>query len=464
MTVLSATTIDSPYLSYSYSYPHKTAYRKLPEPVATRDAWKDEKVDSLFLYMHIPFCEMRCGFCNLFTMTNAGDALESSYLRALELQAKTVSDELAATGKKLGIARVAIGGGTPTFLSTDDLEKLLDIANAVYDVDFHSVPCSVETSPMTSEDEKLDMLKHRGVSRISIGIQSFVDDEVRAVGRSQSQIQVHAALQRIAIRNFSTFNIDLIYGIPGQTETSFLYSLKEALKYEPEELYLYPLYVRPLTGLGKRQVDFEKGQRGPGRTSDLMPDVCDSEADLRLSLYRRGREYLLEHGYVQNSMRMFRSAKSTCDPGPIYCCQTDGMIGIGCGSRSYTQSLHYSDKYAVTASSTRHLIEQFVNRDAQSFRTIGYGIELDDEEQKRRYIIQSLLQADGLNLSEYRERFTTDALNEFEELSAYCDRGWFDIDAQKMIITASGLELSDALGVSFYSQNVQQLMSEYQLT
>lgn len=484
MTVLSQTRIQTPYLSYSYSYPHKTAYRPLSAPISIRDAWKNESISSLFLYMHIPFCEMRCGFCNLFTMTNASSDLESAYLDALARQANAVNEELTAIGtgassngvssngaSSIGVssigtgsigakniassisaprfARVAIGGGTPTFLSTDHLSTLLGIAESVFSVDFKKVPCSIETSPLTSESDKLEMLKQRGISRVSIGIQSFIDSEVKAVGRSQTSQQVHSALERIKSNQFPVLNIDLIYGIPEQTTESWLYSLIEAVKYQPEEIYLYPLYVRPLTGLARQQ------------SSNVQENF--PENDHRLGLYRVGREFLLANGYEQCSMRMFRLAKNANDAGPVYCCQTDGMVGIGCGSRSYTKTLHYSDQYAVTAKPIKNLIEEFAARDADSFRVASHGIELNIDEQKRRLVIQSLLQTEGLDFEMYRRRFGCDALSDFEDLSLYLREGYFEFQQNRMVITPSGLELSDSLGVKLYSSTVQHRMSEYQL-
>src|SRR6476659_2874063 len=116
----------SPYLGYSYAYPHKTAYRPLDPPVPLRDLWAGEDREALFLYAHVPFCEMRCGFCNLFTMTHPGTNLIAAYLDALARQAEAVA---AALGGSARFARLAFGGGTPTFLSVAELVRLFGILN-----------------------------------------------------------------------------------------------------------------------------------------------------------------------------------------------------------------------------------------------------------------------------------------------------------------------------------------------
>ena len=104
---------QSPYVSYAYSYPHKTAYRPFDVPVRLEDAWASENKESLFLYLHVPFCEMRCGFCNLFTTANPNENMIAVYLDALKRQAGEVR---RALGDGVRFTRMAIGGGTPTFL------------------------------------------------------------------------------------------------------------------------------------------------------------------------------------------------------------------------------------------------------------------------------------------------------------------------------------------------------------
>ncbi|MEV7452902.1 coproporphyrinogen III oxidase family protein, partial [Streptomyces nigra] len=116
-----------PYQHYVYAYPHKTAYRPLPDRPSLTSLWAREDKSALSLYLHIPFCEVRCGFCNLFTRIGAPDGLTGAYLDALERQATAVRDALG-DGDGTRFATAAFGGGTPTFLSARDLTRLCDIA------------------------------------------------------------------------------------------------------------------------------------------------------------------------------------------------------------------------------------------------------------------------------------------------------------------------------------------------
>ncbi|MFI0710111.1 STM4012 family radical SAM protein [Streptomyces inhibens] len=439
----------SPYESYVYAYPHKTAYRRRPDRPALRDLWATEPQDALSLYLHIPFCEVRCGFCNLFTRIGAPGDMTSAYLDALERQAVTVRDALHTDAR---FAAAAFGGGTPTFLSAAELARLCDIAELRMGAELRTVPLSVETSPSTATADRLGVLAERGATRISIGVQTFVEAEARAAVRPQRPAEVAAALDRIRESGVPVLNIDLIYGIDGQTERSWQRSLDTALSWRPEELYLYPLYVRPLTGLGRKEA--------------AAPDPeWDAQ---RLRLYRYGRDHLLAAGYEQVSMRMFRrrdAATPTAD-GADHTCQTDGMIGLGCGARSYTSALHYSFDYAVGMTRIRSIIDDYLSRPAADFAHAEFGWEMTGDEARRRHLLQSVLQAEGLAVADYRARFGGSPADDFPaELARCAERGWLDDSAAPELLRLSpeGLAHSDALGPMLFSPAVRSRMAAYDL-
>ncbi|MEU5217507.1 STM4012 family radical SAM protein [Streptomyces sp. NPDC020807] len=443
-------TAPRPYRSYVYAYPHKTAYRALPERPELAALWADEPKDALSLYAHIPFCEVRCGFCNLFTRIGAPDELTTRYLDALDRQATAVREALGDRGP-VRFATAAFGGGTPTFLTAAELERLCDIAEKRMGADLRAVPLSVETSPSTATADRLAVLAERGATRLSIGVQSFVEAEARAAVRPQRRADVEAALGRIRDTCVPVLNIDLIYGIDGQTERSWRSSLDAALAWRPEELYLYPLYVRPLTGLGRIQ----------------DPAAADREWDeQRLRLYRYGRDHLLAHGYEQVSMRMFRRADAGPSGPDDYACQTDGMIGLGCGARSYTSALHYSFDYAVDMRKIRTIIDTYTETGPEEFARAHHGFATTGAEARRRHLLQSLLQAEGMPLAGYEERFGSSPFADFgPELARFEEYGWLDADAPAGLLRLSpeGLAYSDGLGPELFSPVVRAAMAAYEL-
>lgn len=432
---------STPYTSYTYAYPHKTAYRAFERPLPLHEIWQDADRQAPFLYLHVPFCEMRCGFCNLFTTINPATDFVEGFLRTLKQEAEQVRAELGP----VEVARMAIGGGTPTYLEAGQLERLFDIAEGLFGISPGVVPLSVETSPLTATPDRLQILKDHGADRISIGVQSFLEDEVHGAGRAQKTSTVHHALTSIRTLNFANLNIDLIYGLPGQTVTSWLESLRAALVYQPEELYLYPLYVRPLTGL-----DRTKERTG-----------YNKDEDIRLACYQAARDLLLEVGYQQVSMRMFQSKRATIQSGPIYCVQDDGMIGLGCGARSYTRSHHYSNEYAVSARGVKAILAEYIATPATAFASARFGFALDADEQHHRYILKSLLETGGLDHLAYQTRFGQDVYQDLPQLTELLTLDLVAEQAGMLVLTERGLAYSDTIGPWLYSTQVRQLMKGY---
>ncbi|GIG89875.1 STM4012 family radical SAM protein [Plantactinospora endophytica] len=480
----------SPYQGYLYAYPHKTAYRPLRPRPALREVWAEERRDALFLYLHVPFCEMRCGFCNLFTRSNPPAEQVSGYLGQLARQADRVR---AALGDDVGYARVAVGGGTPTYLDPAELSAMFDVL-AGFGARLGAVPMAVETSPATATPDRIGVLAERGTTRVSIGVQSFLDTEARAAGRPQHRTEVERALDTIRAYDIPELNLDLIYGIPGQTATTWAESISSALRWRPEELFLYPLYVRPLTGLGRRSSTVE--------TADPAWDAQ------RLALYRQGRDLLRAAGYRQLSLRHFRrtglthgASRPTIDNpdrteltgddlrptmesprrtaptgdgprptvdtsgqgGPDYCCQDDGMVGLGCGARSYTADLHYSFDYAVGVRHVRTIVEDYLRRPATDFDVAEVGFRLDAVEQRRRWLVKSLLRADGFDPADYAARFGSRVDDDFPQLDRLAERGWLTSAGGRTALTETGLERSDTIGPWLVSGPVRRAMADYAL-
>ncbi|MEO8698574.1 MAG: STM4012 family radical SAM protein [Kofleriaceae bacterium] len=431
------------YESYVYAYPHKTAYRAIEPALPLAPLWAGERRDALFLYLHVPFCEQRCGFCNLFTQPVPEHDRVEAYLGTLARQVAVVRRELDAGGD-FAVARAAIGGGTPTLLDAAQLERVFGM---LQQMGLHArarAPMSVETSPETALADRLAVLVGGGADRISMGLQSFVESECKAVNRPQQTADVHRALAAIRDSGVAVMNVDLMYGLPNQTAATWQHSLQSALEYKPEELYLYPLYVRPLTTLGRKGAEAIDRQR--------------------VELYDQGRAMLIEAGYRQISMRMFKRPEATGTPAPVYCCQDDGMIGLGVGARSYTRNVHYSSEWAVGARGVRDIIDRWIAKPDEAFAVADYGYVLDGSEQRRRWLILSLLSDDGLDVAAYRKRFASAPAADFPAVGELESQGFAVIDGDALKLTPAGLARADAIGPWLFSDDVRRKMTEYQLS
>jgi oxygen-independent coproporphyrinogen-3 oxidase len=274
------------------------------------------------------------------------------------------------------------------------------------------------------------------VTRVSVGVQSLVAGEVAAVHRAQSLDQVERVMAEVA--GIAVRNVDLIYGLPGQNAETWSASIDRTIALGANEIYLYPLYVRPFTGMGQSAT-------GP---------------DHRVALYRAGRDRLLNAGFSQVSMRMFRLGGSS-ESGPAYRCQTDGMVGLGAGARSYTRSLHYASPYAVPQAQVRMAIARWVAQTDEDFGLCRHGFRLDAAEQRRRYLILSLLEG-RLDRDEYASRFSDDVLAHMPKLSQAAAVGLVEETPAALTLTELGRECSDVLGHWLQSSTVRALRAEWE--
>jgi len=429
-----------PYQAYSYSYPHKSAYRPLAPGRSLHEAWATENRSALFAYVHLPFCTMRCGFCNLFAMAQPQDDLVDRYLDGVVEQMRVMDDVL--TDRRF--ARLALGGGTPSYLTATQLARIYEAAQRWLRIDLQATPSGIEVSPETVTRDRLAVCRDAGVTRVSMGVQSFSAQETRALARPQQNAVVTRAIEDIRRAGFAVMNLDLIYGIDGQGLSSWMASLDSALAFTPEEIYLYPLYVRQQTGLGQLAI----------RQASRANQPTDDE---RSHLYAAARARLLDAGYSQVSMRMFRAPHAPADDGPVYCCQSDGMVGFGAGARSYTSRLHYSSRYAVDRANTRRIVEAFAAAKSADFETAEYGFELDADEQRRRFVIQSLLTLPGLDHARYRKRFGRDVRDDLPQLSELLSLGLADDNDVWMSLNERGVSLADVIGPWLASERVNRL-------
>ncbi|MBP2655812.1 MAG: putative oxygen-independent coproporphyrogen oxidase [Firmicutes bacterium] len=432
--------VQNRFAGYMYSYPHKTAYRNFARPLDLKELWRTSTSKPLTLYLHIPFCLNKCGYCNLLSTTSFGKPQISRYVGKMleEMAAVRVFLELDQRKDRI-FSSVIVGGGTPTILSDEDLKKLLAGIAGILDINFSKTFFSIETSPRTLTKSKLELLKAYHVDRISMGVQSFNSRELDQSFRRESVSEIETALALLFEQQIPIRNLDLIYGIPTQTKDSWKNSLEKAITYAPDELYLYPLYVREKTKMFDR-----------------------SQCDIRLmgELYELGKEVLAEHNYLQTSMRNFIHRRQTAGLFPEYSCQENEMIGIGCGARSYCGRVHYSRSYAVDEANINAIINEYLAE--TNFTAARYGYRLTDDELKRRYIIKSILKITGLDSAEYYARFQTQPADDFSELAFLVEHGFLEQRNKCLYPTAKGIRYSDAIGQLFVSKEVSAKMAAYQ--
>lgn len=478
----------NPYVQYMYSYPHKTAYRPLGD-VDLREYAGLLAGKGHGLYLHVPFCQGKCGYCNLFSVTGQGEEDMDRYLDAVERQSRQYGRMLRTYGTEF--SEFTIGGGTPLLLSEAQLERMFALVRDCLVLE-EGAEIGMETAPNQTDLEKLKLLKREGVFRVSMGIQSFFDEELRVLGRGHQARRARKALQMLMSVGFSCVNVDFIYGIPGQTVDSLQSSLREAINFGVNEIFLYPLYVKHGAGLVREGV---------------VPDP-----EYAYLQYREMSEYLQSEGFRQDSMRRFVRVGKAGDragskaeacvrgdgkeergvPGEGYKrqgrerkfseCGFGTSLALGCGGRSYVGRLHFCTPYAVTQECCLEQIRDFEAR--EDFLKVSHGILLSEEEQRRRYAIRHLLIRPGIGLGRYKELFGSSVWEDFPVLEEWIRTGWLEENAGSqreqdggradgkpaesgepehfLTLTAEGMGLSDYLGPMLGSEEVQKKMREWE--
>ena len=459
------------YVQYMYSYPHKTAYRPL-QHVNLGDYMGNLEGEGHSLYLHLHFCESKCGYCNLFSVAGCDQALVEEYLEAVRRQVLQYREVLPGSTV---FGDFTIGGGTPLLLSEGQLDRVFQMVRSMLPLG-KEAQVVIETAPRQTCREKVALLKKLGVTRVSLGIQSFAGEELAWLGRRHDPAQARRAAGLLMEAGFACVNFDFIYGLPGQTAGSLLESLETAVAYAPEEIFLYPLYI-------KHGVRME--QEGKG-------NVLDPEHTY--ALYRAGSACLKENGYVQVSMRRVqrRSARNP-RPGTVLCeCGLSGALSLGCGGRSYLGPLHTCTPYRITRREALEEIRQFGRR--EDFLAATHGILLSEEEMRRRYVIRHLLIRPGISKEAYRKAFGRELAEDFPVLGEWMERGWIaegnqdaegnrgaegnqDVEenrgaegnrgregkeASLYSLTKEGLGLSDYIGPMLISEDIRDRMLEWE--
>ncbi len=247
------------------------------------------------LYIHIPFCERKCHYCDFYSVENLSPM--ETFLRALEREIELVAERRGGET----CDTVFFGGGTPSLLEPAQLGRILDHLHACFGIT-SDAEVTVETNPGTATAEKLAEYRRLGVNRLSVGVQSFRDEDLRFLGRIHDAGQAGQCLRNARKAGFDNLSLDLMYALPGQTAARWLEVLEQALEFAPQHISAYSLIVEDHTPLARMV-----------RARLVTPAPAEVEAELYEAtmdfMERRG----FEHYEVSNYARPgFRSRHNSC--------------------------------------------------------------------------------------------------------------------------------------------------------
>lgn len=264
------------------------------------------------LYVHVPFCKTKCPYCDFYSVTETKHARDWS--NAVLKEASRYAPEFPRFDS------LYIGGGTPSLLGHADMEAVVEGLYGILRFD-DATELTVELNPDDVTKEKLVMYRSLGVNRISLGVQSFNEEEVRFLGRRHSARQARKAVRLVAEGGFARFGIDLIYGLPGQTAKAWLKTLEEALSCGPVHLSCYQLTVEGDTPFSRLKAEGDL---------TLPDDSRQAEFFLSTSKYLTGR------GFIHYEVSNFAQGEESLSRHNVKYWRHTPYLGLGPAAHSFS--------------------------------------------------------------------------------------------------------------------------------
>lgn len=360
------------------------------------------------IYIHIPFCHSKCSYCDFFSSPHAHDVdgYISAVAREYELRRNEIDAEPPLT--------IYIGGGTPSILSPDRLKRLLSI----FDLS-QSQEITIEVNPEDVTDDYAKSLSRLPVNRVSMGVQSLIDNELAAVGRRHTADEAKRAVGMLRRYGIANLSLDLIFGLPGQTLYSWQQSLEGILSLRPDHLSAYSLMYEPGTRLWA-QLQAGKIEETPQELAeDMYRLLCRMTADAGMEHYEISNFALPGHRSLHNS--------SYWNLTPY--------LGLGTAAHSFDGKVRRSNPTDI-------------RRYISSATPICQEETLTTGERINEYLLIRLRTAEGISLSDFACRFGTEELQSL--LTKARNQPALTITPERIYIPEQSWLISDSILVSLF--------------
>lgn len=356
------------------------------------------------LYIHLPFCKQKCNYCD-FASFAGRETLIDAYLNALSAEAALVPHCKLDT--------LYIGGGTPSLLSCAQLSVLIAVIEKNFGPVSAFAESTFEANPESLSPEKLRLLKSAGFNRLSMGLQSFSDKELKNLGRVHNVNTFLQAYQHARQSGFENINVDLIAGLPGQTLDSFLNGLQKTLQLKPEHLSVYGLQIEEGTPF------FAQGI------------VCDQL--LMRRMLEETHRLLTGAGYVHYEISNFALPGRKARHNTNYW-QEGEYLGLGSAAASYLGGVRRQN----TAD-----IQEYIRRVSAGETPEDFSEQLEGQEKSGERLLLALRQLDGVELTEEDEKLFG------AEIARHVAAGLLARKNNKIHLTFEGLFLANEVFESF---------------
>ena len=308
----------------------------------------------LEIYVHIPFCAKKCAYCDFLSFPG-NMRMRREYtdklLEEIRIQSSFVREYQVDT--------IFLGGGTPSVLDVTDITAIMGTLKEHYDI-APDAEITIEVNPGTVKMEGLVAYREAGINRVSMGLQSADDTELRYLGRIHTYDEFLKSFQRVRMAGFTNVNVDLISAIPGQTPESWRNTLKKTAMLKPEHISAYSLIVEEGTPFYDRyggHVEMESYEMSPEERRRLMalPDLPDE--DTEREMYYMTRNCLGEQGYERYEISNYARPGFECRHNVGYWTGT-GYLGLGLGASSYLEGCRFHNTSDFQSYVSAHLDDE----------------------------------------------------------------------------------------------------------
>lgn len=277
---------------------------------------------NISLYIHIPFCNSKCPYCDFYSIVPDVEALKENYLDALKREIIIYSQKYP----QINIQSIYIGGGTPTVLKGQQIFEIIQTCFDKFNVN-KEIEVTIESNPESFNYDKAQNIFESGINRISIGAQSFNNKLLESIGRIHDKHAIIKSYQIARDIGFNNINIDLMFGLPGQSVIQFMKTLDKAILLHPEHISIYSLSVEPKTIFSKL---FKKG------TLNIPSD------DIVYEMYKNAITILQDNEYEQYEISNFSIQKKECFHNIRYW-KNCPYLGVGASAVSYIEKNRYKN-------------------------------------------------------------------------------------------------------------------------
>lgn len=340
------------------------------------------------LYVHIPFCVKKCNYCD-FLSFGADESTKRAYLEALHREVLYWQKIFCG---RYRIKTVFIGGGTPTCLEAQELEYLGKIIN-LFEID-DNAEITIEANPGTLDKEKICAIRKIGVNRVSLGLQSTIDEELKLLGRIHTYNEFLESYHLLRDAGVDNINIDLMSDIPKQSFESYKKTLERVVSLKPEHISSYSLILEPGTVFYKMH-------------EDGVLDIADEDTDRQMYSYTK--DFLLANGYHRYEISNYSRKGRECRHNLVYWTLED-YIGIGLGASSCFEGARFSnysdlEKYFEITKEPGLQIKNIDDFDGDIKKRTETYEKLTPKAKMEEFMFVGLRKCIGVSKTEFKNRF-----------------------------------------------------------